>query len=1162
MNCARATTGQLADAWNAIPRHNRTQAIIGLALLCATFLFFLPWGQSQEPVQSPSLPQHSTRGGVHPSPTSSPFPRTEYAHLNVPHGPSGESSSKSDKIQPLFDRGSTALYQKLSSPLLPDGFQCDRWAVVTTQEMPSAAIMDIAHLPDWCLVIVADMDPIPLAREGIVVLRSEDQKEFMGRFSTLVEVIPDGHIAKKNVGYLFAIRYGAKIIWDFEDSAIRIYDADLSTVPSSVFTLVTPQLSRVDDVVVAANGASKSTCSGLVLNYLRHMDASPPVDGLWPRGFPLDCIGVDDGASLQLGGAHNIAILQSLADRDPDLDAVGRLAHQSKILSTFVHTSGKSIAIPEGLFIPLNAQALMVWSPAFWTLLLPATVHSSVSDIWRGYIGQRIMWDYSLRAAVIPPKVQQHRDKSDLMALMEGQSELFSKTPALIRFLAFEWTPVGDTIPQRMEHMMISLQEHGFVHFNDVVLAQNWLHALSAVGYTFPALTTVAQLPMQLSRSTQRCHVYTRVLVTGISGMIGSHVARELVAKPCYKVYGLVRPRSNLDTLVGILQQVTLITGDIADTPSMYQLIQDVRPDYIYHFAAQAVNGISYNVPELTLDTNVLGTLNLLEGVRRAKITPRILVAGSSTEYGKTADDLVNAAIGEDAPLQPVSPYGVSKVATENLAFEYWSSFGIPSIVARFFIQVGVGGTDSLAIHQFCKQIAMAEKKLAPPVVLHGNIASKRDMTDARDSAPVIIQLAETGTPGESYNVGTGNAVAMSDLLNMAIASSAVPIQASVDPSRYRAYDENVLLANISKLSTLTSWVPTTDMKDTVKSILDYWRRRVAALYLSPDGAPLDPSQVYKEETVENQVSERVYDASLPRAALVTIFSEARRSLLKSLPGWRQYMGWMKNYDLVVFYVRGGADDADLAAFHTIAPDWNIKLIPFEYDPAWQTEVFRGGGGGGAYINWILAYNLYFATPELDQYEYMMRFDDDIEFFENSTLDIFADMKQRGIEVGWAQHIFDNEIGLQSPLYRDVQEYVATAPKAFQVSDVWPVVTHPNNTGPYNTFSTWRPYLTAGCVEMYKASVFRNENYREFLEQVHAATNLKQSFYWEQELKTMWQQVYVPAEKWRCYGCALPIFHKETISIDHWFFSKGCSFPNHTVMDRGRCDVDPEMRFC
>lgn len=319
--------------------------------------------------------------------------------------------------------------------------------------------------------------------------------------------------------------------------------------------------------------------------------------------------------------------------------------------------------------------------------------------------------------------------------------------------------------------------------------------------------------------------------------MIGSHVARELARDPCVDIFGLVRPRSSLDALAGVFGRLTLVSGDLTDAHRMLDVLADVRPTVVYHFGAQAVNGISYANADITVDANVHGTLNVLEGVRRAGLAgfahaspTRVLLAGSSTEYGRTVDE-VEGPLHEGARLQPVTPYGVSKVATEMLGNAYNASYGLPVVTARFFIQVGIGGTDSLAMHQFCRQIALAEAGLGPRVVMHGNIDTARDMTDARDSAPVIVALARDGLAGEAYNVGTGVAMKISDLLALALSHSRVPMEAREEAARMRPYDERVLLADNSKVRALTGWVPRVNMSDTVGGILDFWRKKTLLLY-------------------------------------------------------------------------------------------------------------------------------------------------------------------------------------------------------------------------------------------------------------------------------------------------------------------------------------------
>jgi len=329
----------------------------------------------------------------------------------------------------------------------------------------------------------------------------------------------------------------------------------------------------------------------------------------------------------------------------------------------------------------------------------------------------------------------------------------------------------------------------------------------------------------------------TRVLITGISGMIGSYITRALLArKGCsYRIFGLVRPRSDLAALAGVLTKVELVLGDITDSVRMVDVFKDAAPELVFHFAAQAINGVSFQMAQLSLNTNILGTLNVLEAIRHLDSKPRVLIAGSSTEYGNTAESH-NGPIPESVVLEPVSPYGISKLATERLGDLYWKTYGIKIVTARLFIHVGVGGTDSLAIHEFCKQIAFAELGLGLPLIVHGNLETFRDMTDAADSSNTLVDLAIKGTPGEAYNVGSGTSMNIKTLLEIAISSSSLKnITSRLDKSRERAFDEKRLVANIEKLQKLTGWVPKPDMHATVGRILDYWRFKIDALYCSGD---------------------------------------------------------------------------------------------------------------------------------------------------------------------------------------------------------------------------------------------------------------------------------------------------------------------------------------
>ncbi len=341
-------------------------------------------------------------------------------------------------------------------------------------------------------------------------------------------------------------------------------------------------------------------------------------------------------------------------------------------------------------------------------------------------------------------------------------------------------------------------------------------------------------------------------LVTGITGMIGSYVAKALIKTGRYRVVGIVRYRSDLFNLGGYLNDIKLVYGDINDKGRMRDIVTSEQPSYIFHFAAQAINGVSYDSAELTLQTNIQGTFNMLEAVRSAGLTKsvRFLLAGSSTEYGVTADTW-DGPIPEHAPMSPVSPYGVSKASAELLVRQYYHTYKMHVITARFFIQVAAGGTEHLAVQEFCRQIAMIENGLQDPVLMHGSITTKRDVTDMRDSASVVVSLAEKGLAGEAYNIGSGIAVSVKEILDTALSYSyRKDIQTKEDSSRLRLYDEKILLSDNSKVRKLTDWVPSPDIKQTVEDILQFWRRKIKQRYAT--AADYEAEQKCLEEVAKN----------------------------------------------------------------------------------------------------------------------------------------------------------------------------------------------------------------------------------------------------------------------------------------------------------------------
>jgi len=327
-------------------------------------------------------------------------------------------------------------------------------------------------------------------------------------------------------------------------------------------------------------------------------------------------------------------------------------------------------------------------------------------------------------------------------------------------------------------------------------------------------------------------------MVTGITGMLGSHIAEALLERG-YKVYGVVRSRSNMRNIASFASQITVVVAELTDPWRTQGIFRQIEPDYVFHFAAQAFNGMSYDEPAYTLNTNIMTTLNILEAVRQVgrQAKTRIVIAGSSTVYGKSTEQW-DGPIPETAPWQPISPYGVSKVATEALALQYARTHGMHVIVPRFFIHLAPRGVEALALHEFARQIALIERGLQEPVVKHGDVSTRRDITDIVDSAPVVACLAETAPSETVVNIGSNISYTIEDVLKLAVglSTAADRIRLEQDPSRLRAYDERVVMADITALKRLTGWRPAPDLPRLTGMLLDYWRGEIAFRHPRPEG--------------------------------------------------------------------------------------------------------------------------------------------------------------------------------------------------------------------------------------------------------------------------------------------------------------------------------------
>lgn len=315
-----------------------------------------------------------------------------------------------------------------------------------------------------------------------------------------------------------------------------------------------------------------------------------------------------------------------------------------------------------------------------------------------------------------------------------------------------------------------------------------------------------------------------KALITGIAGFVGSHMAELLLSKG-FEVYGLCRPRSKTDHIESIISKLQLEDADLLDSHSLYTTINKIKPDYIFHLAAQSFVPTSWGSPAVTLEVNIVGSANVFEAVRQVGIDPVIQIACSSEEYGLVHENEV--PIKETNPLRPLSPYAVSKVAMDYLGYQYFQSYNMRIIRTRGFNHTGPRRGDTFAESTFAKQIALIEKGKQEPVIYVGNLEASRDYTDVRDMVRAYLLAVEKCDPGEVYNIATGTSINIADVLKLMLSMSKLKVEIKQDPKRMRPSDVPILIGDNSKFVAKTGWKPEIPFTKTAEDLLNYWRERV-----------------------------------------------------------------------------------------------------------------------------------------------------------------------------------------------------------------------------------------------------------------------------------------------------------------------------------------------
>jgi GDP-4-dehydro-6-deoxy-D-mannose reductase len=314
-------------------------------------------------------------------------------------------------------------------------------------------------------------------------------------------------------------------------------------------------------------------------------------------------------------------------------------------------------------------------------------------------------------------------------------------------------------------------------------------------------------------------------LITGITGFAGSHLAEYLLSLGNCEVHGTIRWRSRTENIDHLKGKIHLHDCDLRDSGSVYRLIADLKPDRIYHLAAQSYVPMSWTAPQETFVTNVIGQLNIFEAVRATGCSCRIQIAGSSEEYGLVMPD--ETPIKETNPLRPLSPYAVSKVAQDLMGYQYHQSYKMHIIRTRGFNHTGPRRGMVFVTSNFARQIAEIEKGKREPILYVGNLEAVRDFTDVRDTVRAYYLILEKGVPGEVYNVATGKGYKIRQVLEILQGLSTAKFQIKQDPKRLRPSDVELLIGDPTKLKSATGWEPQYSFEQTLKDLLDYWRERV-----------------------------------------------------------------------------------------------------------------------------------------------------------------------------------------------------------------------------------------------------------------------------------------------------------------------------------------------
>lgn len=308
-----------------------------------------------------------------------------------------------------------------------------------------------------------------------------------------------------------------------------------------------------------------------------------------------------------------------------------------------------------------------------------------------------------------------------------------------------------------------------------------------------------------------------KALVVGGGGFVGPYLVRHLKDELGYEVTVTKTEKETLAMDGAVVKNL-----DILDKNQISELLNEEKPDYLFHLAAQSSVAYSWKNPTLTVDVNIKGCVNLLEAVKDADEKPKVLLIGSGEEYGHIKKD--ECPIIEDNVLRPGNIYAATKSCQNMLGKIYSDAYGLDIMMVRAFNHIGPNQTPVFVVADFCKQVADIEKGKQEPVIYVGNLSAKRDFTDVRDVVKAYALLVKGGKRGETYNVGRGHAVAIEDILKEIVSMSDKDIEVKVDEKKLRPVDVPIIEPDIEKIKKEVGWEPVIELRQTLEETLEYWR--------------------------------------------------------------------------------------------------------------------------------------------------------------------------------------------------------------------------------------------------------------------------------------------------------------------------------------------------